>query len=420
MAKKLFSSIVALTLVLSAAGPAFATTGSDTQVGNVGNGVDSTNTTSVNQSNTTTVSQSNNATINNNISVKSNTGGNDANRNTGGDVAIDTGDSKTTVVVENVANRNAAQVDTCCQANGDVTVLNEGNGDSSYNKAKVNAENSTGLFQNNNAAFNNNVAVTSNTGKNDANRNTGGDVFVGTGTSDVGVGISNTANENRALLGGGGAGHAGDLTLANRGNGVDTYNKVSANFTNSTLALQGNNAAINNSLDIYTNTGKNDANRNTGGDVVVDTGASDVTALLDNRANFNAASLDNCGCVGFGGDTKVVNVGNGDSASSKAYLTRDNLSEVFQNNNSAINNYGSIYDNTGKNDANRNTGAYGEYSDPAVYTGDSDVTVSAESTANENLLNSGAVSFPNPPTTGGNTSGNGNWWSMWGSWSYWM
>lgn len=418
MIKKLFSSIVALALVLSAAAPAAY---AETQVGNVGNGVDSSNTTSVNQSNTTTVSQSNNSVINNNISVKSNTGGNDANRNTGGEVAVSTGDSTTTVVLENVANRNVAQVDTCCLANGDVTVLNEGNGDSSSNKAYANAENSTGLFQNNNAYFNNNVDVTSNTGKNDANRNTGGDVYVGTGASDVGVGISNTANENRALLGGGSnAGNGGDLTLVNRGNGVDTYNKVSANFSNSTLALQNNNAAINNNLDIYTNTGYNDANRNTGGEVLVDTGASSVTALLDNRANFNAASLDNCGCVGFGEDTKVVNSGNGDSAYSKAYLNRDNASEVFQANNSAINNYGSIYDNTGKNDANSNTGVYGEYSDPAVWSGNSDVTVSAESVANENLLNNGSVAMPSAPTTGGNTSGNGNWWGMWGSWSYWM
>lgn len=411
MTKKLFSSIVAVFVVLASVAPgaAFA----ETTVGNSGNGVDSTNTTSVNQSTNTTVSQNNAATVTNNISVKSNTGGNDANRNTGGDVKVDTGSAGATVSIENVANRNAATLDSCCQGLGDVKVLNQGNGDSSDNKAKVTSENNTGLFQNNAAVFNNDVNVKSNTGKNDANSNTGGDVTVYTGDALVGTAISNSANENRAMVGrrAGSAG-AGDVTIGNSGNGVDSYNKATGVFENTTTALQNNTALISNLVSTETNTGKNNANRNTGGEVMIDTGRSTVVALLDTRANFNAASLDNCGCVGLG-DVTVKNVGNGDSAYSTTKLDRSNTTEAFQNNASDILNMGEFYDNTGKNHASSNTGAHGYNSDPAIYTGNAVVDVSAETAANENLLNNGSVAMPTAPTTGGNTNGN-SWWMMWG------
>lgn len=410
MAKKLFSSIVAVMVVFAAVAPsAYA----ETSVGNVGNGVDTNNTTSVNQSNNTTVSQNNAATVTNNISVKTNTGGNTASRNTGGDVVVDTGSAGATVSIENVANRNSASVDSCCQGLGDVTVLNNGNGDSSDNEAKITSENNTGLFQNNAALFNNEVDVKANTGKNNTSSNTGGDVFVGTGNALVGTAISNSANENRAVVGrAGGAAGAADVLIGNSGNGVDSDNTAKGLFSNNTTALQNNTAVISNYVGAETNTGYNKAGRNTGGDVVVDTGASQIVALLDTRANFNAASLDNCGCVGLG-DVTVKNVGNGDSADSYTKFNRENNTEAFQNNASDILNMGEFYDNTGKNNASSNTGVYGYYSDPAVYTGNAVVDVSAETAANENLLNNGSVAMPTAPVTGGNTNGNA-WWMMWG------
>lgn len=48
--------------------------------------------------------QSNWANISNTVKVKSSTGGNDANANTGGDVSITTGDSNVNITITNTAN----------------------------------------------------------------------------------------------------------------------------------------------------------------------------------------------------------------------------------------------------------------------------------------------------------------------------
>ena len=72
-------------VVSSFATPLLATT---VQV--TGNGADSVNTVNVTQNTETNVSQTNDANISNNISVKSNTGDNEAKKNTGGDVSIKT------------------------------------------------------------------------------------------------------------------------------------------------------------------------------------------------------------------------------------------------------------------------------------------------------------------------------------------
>ena len=409
MAKKLFSSLVAVAIAFAAVAPAAY---AQTTVGNLGNGVDSNNSTSVTENTNTAVGQQNYATVTNNITVRTNTGRNTASRNTGGDVTVDTGNTGATVSIENVANRNVASIDNCCERIGDVTVTNQGNGDSTNNNATVRSTNNTSLNQVNHAEIDNIVNTRANTGRNNASRNTGGETSVSTGNALVGTAISNTANENRALVGPSGNTGAGDATVTNSGNGINSRNTASALFTNNTSVSQSNSAYITNRVTANTNTGRNNAGRNTGGDVVIDTGASTVLALLDTRANFNAASLDNCGCVGLGGAT-VKNVGNGDSARSTTSLSRTNNTEALQGNWSGIYNSGEFTDNTGDNRASRNTSAYGYYSDPAVYTGDSVVDVAAETAANENLLNNGSVVMPTFPTTGGNTNGNA-WWMMWG------
>jgi hypothetical protein len=408
MIRKTFASLAVIALILANT----ATASAATTVANTGNGVDSRNDSTVSSQNNTVVSQDNVSSITNSISVSSNTGDNDANRNTNGNVHIDTGDAATSVAIQNVANSNMAQVDACCDAGADVTVANEGNGDSSDNDAHLDKINNTALFQTNDAAVDNAVEVDANTGNNDANSNTGGDVAVSTGDALVGpLLIGNSLNSNQAALGSqAGHGNGGAVTLANIGNGVDTNNDTTAYFEDNTAALQNNSAWVGNYVGVTTNTGDNDANRNTNGDVYIDTGKSAVAAILDTRANFNAASLDNCGCVQVD-DVLVKNYGNGDSADSDAHLDRVNSTEAFQNNWSDIVNYGEIEDNTGNNEASSNTGAVDGYSDPAIYTGHALVEVVAESAANENLLNSGNVAMPTPPSS--NSGMNSNGWWMW-------
>src|SRR5688572_8002304 len=77
---------------------------------------------------------------------------------------------------------------------GQLNVEISGNGSDSDNTLNLGSTSSTVVTQSNTANISNNVQVNADTGGNDAEDNTGGDVAVTTGDSDVSVGISNTAN----------------------------------------------------------------------------------------------------------------------------------------------------------------------------------------------------------------------------------
>jgi len=408
--KQVFVILIAVSLAL-------APIASAETVSNTGNGVASNNTATINQNNSTTVTQTNTATITNTFGVSSNTGGNNANRNTGGSISVSTGDSGVKATIHNIANENVARVDNCCAPSGATNVSNSGNGDSSKNTAQLNSTNTTQLNQYNVANIENAVLVESNTGHNNANRNTvsgpNAGVAVLTGDSFVGpITISNQANANAAQVGGPAGSSAGmGVTLGNVGNGVKTNNSATANYTNTTTVNQGNVADVANWVLIASNTGSNNANRNTGGDVMVDTGDSAIAVALATRVNANAAWVDNCGCVALN-NASVMNKGNGDSAKSSAKINKNNATSVGQYNQSQVVNAGEFYTNTGHNNANRNTGPVSGLSDPSVSTGIGYTEVGASTTANQNLLNSGHVVMPVPPVTPPNSS-NGGWW-------YWM
>jgi len=401
--KKIFVALTVAILVVSTVAPASAAT----EIGNVGNGVDSSNNATVNQTNSTSVSQTNAASINNNLSVSSNTGNNSASKNTGGDSIVQTGVSGVAVSIENVANQNMATVNNCCATLGNTTVSNQGNGDSTDNTAVLNQNNSTALAQTNVAEIANVVAVESKTGNNKANSNTGGDSFIRSGASIVSpIIIENSANSNRAAVGSqaGSAVLGAGLTIGNGGNGVDSDNVAVANVTSSQFASQFNDANVLNYVNIASDTGYNYANYNTGGEVGIETGNSGIGVMLSTDLNSNVALLDNCGCVGLGGAT-VKNLGNGDSSDSDAVLNKYNTSDALQANLSEVNNVGMFDSNTGYNKANSNTGSVYAWSDPYIQTGVGVTNVAASTSANQNMLNSGSVAMPMP------TSGaNGSWW----------
>lgn len=71
-----------------------------------GNGADSHNSASINVNKQKTVTQNNNANISNSITVKQETGGNKANKNTGGNTTITTGSSFSDIAVTNKVNFN--------------------------------------------------------------------------------------------------------------------------------------------------------------------------------------------------------------------------------------------------------------------------------------------------------------------------
>jgi hypothetical protein len=412
--KKLLSAIATGALLFNSVVPVFAET---TSLVISGNGADSDNTVSVEVVSSTTVTQANTADISNNVDANSSTGGNEANKNTGGTVKVDTGDASSAVSVENTANSNIAKVDGCCASSADVEI--SGNGADSDNEANLGLTTETKVFQNNVAEIKNRIDADSSSGGNEANKNTGGDVKVETGNATTGVLIMNKANSNIAEIGGGGA---GSVSLKILGNGADTDNNIGLTLARSLSLTQDNKADISNKVEADSKTGKNEAEENTGGNVKIDTGDASTGVAIDNIANFNYADLD-CGCLM---DVLAKVAGNGaDSDNSiKAGLVDGRL--IFQTNlyscgeqprgccgggEKACNDVDAD-SSTGGNEIEESTaGVYG--GDPSVETGNADTYVETSTTANSNVLSNGA-SYELPEFDFGFDFGVGvNWAAMW-------
>jgi len=421
--KKIASAVAAGAIMFNVALPVLA---QSTSLVVTGNGADSDNDVNLTQVSTTTVVQNNVANISNDVDADSDTGGNDANYNTGGAVAISTGDASTGVGISNTANTNTAVVEGCCETDVDVEL--SGNGYNSNNTANLTLVNSTDVFQENYAKIKNEVDADSDTGDNDANYNTGGPVSISTGDADTVVLIENTANANSARIGSGGEG--GSLSLKILGNGADSDNDINLNFVRSLTLTQDNLADIRNDVDADSDTGNNDANYNTGGGVGIETGDATVGVGIDNMANFNYADL-NCGCLL---DVLAKIAGNGYNADSDINATLVDARVAFQENaylcghgylpefsdfsilgggghHKACNDVDADSD-TGDNDVKYSTGWSG--SDPSVETGDAATLVEVENTANANYLSEGGgLDFPGLPDFEWDFDFGSNW-TLWG------
>jgi hypothetical protein len=391
--RQLISVLSAGAMLLNVSMPVVAT---GTTIEISGNGAGSDNWTTVTQSSTTSVSQNNNANVTNNVDAKASTGNNDANYNTGGDVVVSTGDAEVKAKVANQLNTNVAEVD-CCEL-GPTDVKISGNGAYSNNGVLLEQAQETSVAQNNNAYVTNNVDADAKTGGNDANLNTGGDVLISTGNAKVDADVSTTANVNSAKVGSGNGSSNPSASFIISGNGAGSDNYITALLANATSVAQNNNANVTNNVDAYANTGKNDANYNTGGDVVILTGNAEVDADVDNMVNFNHADVD-CGCVW---DVLAKITGNGaeehhgDLPDNLITLTLATAQEVGQGNEAALtNNLDDLKAKTGKNDANLNTGDVD--SDPAIVTGNAKVDSDVSNSGNVNVLGDLPFDFPELP-----------------------
>ena len=376
------------------------------------NGSNSDNTVNVAIDNSTTVDQDNYANITNDVNVSANTGKNDANDNTGGDVSITTGDATAGVGVSNTANSNTADVTGCCPGDLDVTIT--GNGTYSDNDANVALKTSTTVDQDNTAYVKNNVDVDLNTGKNDANDNTGGDVSINTGNASAdSIWVSNAVNSNVASVGSGANG-GGSLAVVISGNGSNSDNTANVAVESVKTINQTNYAKISNDVDVDADTGKNDANDNTGGEVSIDTGDAKADVWVSNLANFNAADVDACGCIL---DLLVKIKDNGTYSDNDANVALKSSTLVDQDNtyeckkghgrwswHKSCNNVDVDLD-TGKNDANDNTQGDDD-PDPAINTGEASADVLVETTANSNEVGAADFDFdfPELPDLGGSSA----------------
>lgn len=376
-----------------------------------GNGADSNNEAKVNVTTSKSIYQTNTADIQNNVNINANSGDNTANKNTGGDVSISTGDANVSSSVSNSANSNAASL-SCGTCAGNTDVKISGNGADSKNKVDLDLDNTTKVYQSNEADVRNNVKVDANTGGNKANKNTGGDVEIETGDADVTVDVTNAVNQNVATIGGGAG---GSLSAEISGNGADSKNDLKLNLDNDVEILQENVADIKNSVDVDANSGDNQAKKNTGGDVSIDTGDADVNVEVTNKANFNGLDLSDCSCEM---DAEIKIAGNGADSENKADITLASILAAAQTNDfdcdggresQGLEIFGrrghkggdcagvKVDSSTGGNKANENTQS--DSDDPAITTGDAggDVVVSTE--ANSNVIGDmGGLTLPHLPS----------------------
>lgn len=167
---------------------------------NLGNGKKSKNLAKENKVNLKNVAQFNAAGQQNVVGVAQDAGNNKANSNTNGDVDVSTGEAGVAVLVENLANENASNVDSCGCEGDSGTALNSGNGVKSNNTAIVKNKKVLNVGQSNVATQTNVISVSQSSGNNKANGNTGGDVNVETGNVSAEVGVYNAANSNTLVV----------------------------------------------------------------------------------------------------------------------------------------------------------------------------------------------------------------------------
>ncbi len=266
-----------------------------------GNGVDSHNSVDLsnnggrdNSQGNVNVVQTNNADVHNNVDSNASTGYNEAERNTGGNVDVSTGNATSNVTVSTMANANAAIV----AGSGSGSTLTAdilGNGVDSRNEIELDAHHSIMIWQTNEADVHNNVDSNAKTGGNEAERNTGGNVTVSTGDATANTTVNNKVNFNSVDAD---CGCEMSITAKIAGNGVDSNNTIEAEHLSSTLGIYqggkdlGNNADLWNQVGADAKTGYNEAESNTaavdpGDPVKVMTGNANSNVTVSNTANEN-------------------------------------------------------------------------------------------------------------------------------------
>jgi hypothetical protein len=301
---------------------------------NTGNGAGSDNTINNTTEITDNTYQSNDADVYNGMTLVADSGNNVADKNTGGDTLIETGDANVTANVLTYANNNIAgnviynTVNIYGDLYGDIYLPEEyltmymgntGNGAGSSNDTTVANASTTNIAQTNNAEIYNDLDIITDTGSNEASGNTGGDSTIKTGDSTVQANVVNVVNSNITsdtpmwlvfvneagkwvgrLFGApegqyfaGSEGtiftldENGEVIVSNSGNGADSNNSATSATTTETTITQENNASVNNELTLVANTGGNSASDNTGGDNVIKTGDAKVIANIVNFVNNN-------------------------------------------------------------------------------------------------------------------------------------
>jgi hypothetical protein len=385
--KKLLAMLAVGALFLGTLTPALATTAAEIS----GNGAESENEVEVETEQEQVVVQQNTAVVKNHIEAEVSSGDNEASDNTNGDVAIHTGPATANINVNNKVNASVALIEDCPGCIEDVGAKISGNGAESENEIEVESEVETEIFQENKAEIENCVEAEVESGDNEAENNTGGDVTITTGPATANININNLANANlAAVVSSFGSGPAWIGTEISN-NGAKSENEIEIEQERFTTIVQDNWAKIFNRVEAEVESGDNEASDNTNGDVAIHTGPATANINLNNKANLNFAKVE---CCLFDKTAKVS--GNGAESENEVEFEHEDSLFVFQNGKDAndqetdgdewprlsFDNWVEAEPESGDNEAEQNTGPEGD--DPTV------VTTSA-ATANVNVNNEGGV-----------------------------
>jgi len=259
--------------------------------------------------------QNNEAVLENTLILSSDSGQNQTNLNTQGDSTIQTGNANVAALVLTFLNNNLAGnvvlgiVNIFGSLVGDIIIPEEVLKQTTATEA---AEATVFEFQNNEATIENNLLLTAESGENEGRDNTDGRTVIETGEATAEVKTVNIVNNN--LSGGSwwivlinqagewigkifgaseGANFAagGGVVFEEDENGeIVVGHNESGPSTAMTEQGQTNEARVVNNLELSAQSGRNQANKNTGGDSMIKTGNARVVASLLNFVNNNISS----------------------------------------------------------------------------------------------------------------------------------
>jgi hypothetical protein len=337
------------------------------------------NTVNVTQTTNTTVVQDNVSNVKNMVSADAKTGGNEAEKNTGGNLTVQTGDAESNVVVSTTANSNkVAVVSPLTLSMGGVSAKISGNGADSNNAINLTLNKSLTLTQDNKAKVDNMIHSSATSGDNEADKNTGGNVEIKTGDASTMVGVENKLNFNHADV---------DCCLAfsvdaqiGPENGSGSDNEINLTLLDKRYVGQENLADVKNMVEAKAGTGYNEAEKNTGGNSIINTGDAQMLVGVENMLNFNHANVD---CCLSSLDALIKK--NGADSDNAINATRMFDQLTLQNNGAKLANMvgGEKSGATsGGNEVEENTGD--PSGDPAIYTGDTVGVVAVSNAVNTN------------------------------------
>jgi len=350
-------------------------------------------------------------------------GGTTSNGNIG-DTTINTGNANNTGAIINNTNTNLSESGNGTGGNGGVGIVNTNNGSGSDNNGSATVVNNNDTNQNNSAVIINNMTQASITGDNEASENLGNST-INTGDANVSGTVITAANTNvdgvaisefnivddhfgdfvldfgaNCIAGCG----EGTTSLANVGNGANSNNSASSDTTTNNTTNQNNDGTVTNNIDFLADSGHNETSKNNSGTSSITTGDANVAASLVTFLNNNIAGnvvfgvvnifgdlvgdiimpddvFNQFACSSCGGDTNVVNSGNGTGSDNNGSVNNTTNNNVFQANDANITNNLTLEAETGDNSASKNN-----QGDVNVTTGDTNVDASILNIANMNLL----------------------------------